>query len=157
MSHKSSVELRHLRYFVAVASHGSFNRAAGVLHLTQPALSRSIRALEDELGMALFDRVGRRIELTAFGREVVERAKQLVFEAGELRDSGRRMREGRGGVLRIGMGSGPGAMLMTPLLMRMATQHPKVRVVIARGGTDMLAQSLRDRLLDALVVDARSL
>jgi len=67
------------------------------------------------------------------------------------------MGEGSGGALRIGMGSGPGAMLMTPLLMHMATRHPKVRVVIARGGTDMLAQSLRDRLLDALVVDARSL
>ncbi|MEJ8811135.1 LysR family transcriptional regulator [Variovorax ureilyticus] len=148
------VQLRHL---ISLAESGSFSKSAQSLYITQPALSRSIRALEDELGMLLFDRVGRRIELTAFGREVVERAKQLVFEAGELRDSGRRMREGRGGVLRIGMGSGPGAMLMTPLLMRMATRHPKVRVVIARGGTDMLAQSLRDRLLDALVVDARSL
>lgn len=148
------VQLRHL---ISLAESGSFSKSAQALYITQPALSRSIRALEDELGMLLFDRVGRRIELTAFGREVVERAKQLVFEAGELRDSGRRMREGRGGVLRIGMGSGPGAMLMTPLLMRMATRHPKVRVVVARGGTDMLAQSLRDRLLDALVVDARSL
>jgi len=148
------VQLRHL---ISLAESGSFSKSALALFITQPALSRSIRALEDELGMPLFDRIGRRIELTAFGREVVERAKQLVFEAGELRDSGRRMREGRGGVLRIGMGSGPGAMLMTPLLMRMATQHPKVRVVIARGGTDMLSQSLRDRLLDALVVDARSL
>jgi len=148
------VQLRHL---ISLAESGSFSKSAQGLYITQPALSRSIRALEDELGMPLFDRVGRRIELTAFGREVVERAKQLVFEASELRDSGRRMREGQGGVLRIGMGSGPGAMLMTPLLMRMATRHPKVRVVIARGGTDMLAQSLRDRLLDALVVDARSL
>jgi DNA-binding transcriptional LysR family regulator len=148
------VQLRHL---ISLAESASFSKSAEALYITQPALSRSIRALEDELGMLLFDRVGRRIELTAFGREVVERAKQLVFEAGELRDSGRRMREGRGGVLRIGMGSGPGAMLMTPLLMRMATRHPKVRVVVARGGTDLLAQSLRDRLLDALVVDARSL
>ncbi|WP_431273502.1 LysR family transcriptional regulator [Variovorax ureilyticus] len=148
------VQLRHL---ISLAESGSFSKSAQALYITQPALSRSIRALEDELGMPLFDRFGRRIELTAFGREAVERAKQLVFEAGELRDSGRRMREGRGGVLRIGMGSGPGAMLMTPLLMRMAVRHPKVRVVVARGGTDMLAQSLRDRLLDALVVDARSL
>lgn len=148
------VQLRHL---ISLAESGSFSKSAQALYITQPALSRSIRALEDELGMPLFDRVGRRIELTAFGHEVVERAKQLVFEAGELRDSGRRMREGEGGLLRIGMGSGPGAMLMTPLLMRIATRHPKVRVVVARGGTDMLAQSLRDRLLDALVVDARSL
>ena len=148
------VQLRHL---IALAESGSFSKSAQALYITQPALSRSIRALEDELGMPLFDRVGRRSELTSFGNEVVSRARQLVFEAGELRDSGRRMREGEGGVLRIGMGSGPGAMLMTPLLMRMAKRHPKVRVVVARGGTDLLAQALRARTLDALVVDARSL
>ncbi|MDM0074557.1 LysR family transcriptional regulator [Variovorax sp. J2P1-59] len=148
------VQLRHL---IALAESGSFSKSAQAMYITQPALSRSIRALEDELGMPLFDRVGRRSELTSFGHEVVARARQLVFEAGELRDSGRQMREGQGGVLRIGMGSGPGAMLMTPLLMRMATRHPKVRVVVARGGTDLLAQALRARTLDALVVDARSL
>jgi DNA-binding transcriptional LysR family regulator len=148
------VQLRHL---IALAQSGSFSKSAQALCLTQPALSRSIRALEDELGMPLFDRVGRRNELTTFGREVLSRARQLVFEADELRDSGRQMSEGRGGVIRIGLGSGPGAMLMTPLLMRMATQHPKVRLVVARGGTDLLTQALRARTLDALVVDARSL
>ncbi|SDC95082.1 DNA-binding transcriptional regulator, LysR family [Variovorax sp. CF079] len=148
------VQLRHL---ISLAKSGSFSKAAQAQHLTQPALSRSIRALEDELGMPLFDRVGRRNELTAFGREVLSRARQLVFEADELRDSGRLMREGQGGVIRIGMGSGPGAMLMTPFLMRMATRHPKMRVVVSRGGTDLLAQALRARTLDALVVDARSL
>ncbi|MGJ7507247.1 LysR family transcriptional regulator [Variovorax sp. GT1P44] len=148
------VQLRHL---ISLAESGSFSKSAQTLYITQPALSRSIRALEDELRMPLFDRVGRRSELTSFGHEVVERARQLLFEAGELRDSGRQMREGEGGVLRIGMGSGPGAMLMTPLLMRMATRHPKVRVVVARGGTDLLTQALRARTLDALVLDARSL
>jgi DNA-binding transcriptional LysR family regulator len=148
------VQLRHL---ISLAKSGSFSKAAQAQHLTQPALSRSIRALEDELGMPLFDRVGRRNELTAFGREVLNRARQLVFEADELRDSGRQMREGQGGVIRIGMGSGPGAMLMTPFLMRMSTRHPKMRVVVSRGGTELLAQALRARTLDALVVDARSL
>jgi DNA-binding transcriptional LysR family regulator len=148
------VQLRHL---IALAKSGSFSKAAQAQHLTQPALSRSIRALEDELGMPLFDRIGRRNELTAFGREVLNRARQLVFEADELRDSGRQMREGQGGVIRIGMGSGPGAMLMTPFLMRMSTRHPKMRVVVSRGGTELLAQALRARTLDALVVDARSL
>lgn len=148
------VQLRHL---ISLAESGSFSKSAQAMYITQPALSRSIRALEDELGIPLFDRVGRRSELTSFGREVVERARHLVFEAGDLRDSGRQMREGQGGALRIGMGSGPGAMLMTPLLMRIATKHPKVRVVVARGGTELLTQALRARTLDALVVDARSL
>jgi DNA-binding transcriptional LysR family regulator len=60
-------------------------------------------------------------------------------------------------VLRIGMGSGPGAMLMTPLLLTMAQERPRLRVEIARAGTDVLVQALRERSLDALVVDARSL
>lgn len=148
------VQLRHL---IALAHTGSFSRAAQAQFLTQPALSRSIRALEDELGMALFDRVGRRIELTAFGRSTLERARQLVSDAEELQGSGRRSREGERGVLRIGMGSGPGAMLMTPLLMTIALEHPQVHVEIARGGTELLVQSLRARALDGLVVDARSL
>jgi DNA-binding transcriptional LysR family regulator len=148
------VQLRHL---ISLARTGSFSKSAQALHLTQPALSRSIRALEDELGMPLFDRVGRSNELTAFGREVLERSRHLVSEADELRDSGRRLREGEGGTVRIGMGSGPGAMLMTPFLMHMAKHHPRMRVAVARGGTDLLVQSLRERSLDALVVDARSL
>lgn len=148
------VQLRHL---IALAETGSFSRAAQAQFLTQPALSRSIRALEDELGMALFDRIGRRIELTAFGRATLERARLLVSDADELQGSGKRSREGERGVLRIGMGSGPGAMLMTPLLMTVALDHPQVHVEIARGGTELLVQSLRERLLDALVVDARSL
>ena len=148
------VQLRHL---IALAQTGSFSRAAQAQFLTQPALSRSIRALEDELGMPLFDRVGRRIELTAFGRATLERARLLVSDAEDLQGSGRRSREGERGVLRIGMGSGPGAMLMTPLLMTIALEHPQVHVEIARGGTDLLVQALRARTLDALVVDARSL
>ena len=148
------VQLRHL---IALAQTGSFSRAAQAQFLTQPALSRSIRALEEELGMALFDRVDRRIELTAFGRETLERARLLVSDADELLGSGQRSLEGERGVLRIGMGSGPGAMLMTPLLMTIALEHPQVHVEIARGGTELLVQSLRARTLDALVVDARSL
>lgn len=148
------VQLRHL---IALTESGSFSKSAQTMHITQPAFSRSIRALEDELGAPLFDRVGRRIELTSFGREALERARQLVLEAHELRDSGQRMKERQAGTLRIGMGSGPGAMLMTPLLMQMAIHHPKVRVAVARGSTDLLVQALRARTLDALVIDARSL
>lgn len=148
------VQLRHL---ISLAGTGSFSRSAATLFLTQPALSRSIRALEDEMGQILFDRIGRRNELTPFGREVLARARQIVFEVDELTASGRSMQEGRAGRLRVGMGSGPGAMLMTPLLLEMARKHPGVHLTISRGNTDRLVQDLRERDLDALVVDARSL
>lgn len=148
------VQLRHL---ISLAQTGSFSRSAEALFLTQPALSRSIRALEDEMGQPLFDRIGRRSELTPYGREVLERARQIVSDADELVASGQHMREGRAGSLRVGMGSGPGAMLMTPLLLRMARHHPAVRVTVSRATTERLVLALRERELDALVIDARSL
>jgi DNA-binding transcriptional LysR family regulator len=84
-------------------------------------------------------------------------APRQPIGADELRASGRQMRRGETGVIRIGLGSGPGAMLMTPLLLQMAQRHPRVRVEVARAGTGLLVQSLRERKLDALVVDVRSL
>jgi DNA-binding transcriptional LysR family regulator len=148
------VQLRHL---LSLAQTGSFSKSAVALFLTQPALSRSIRALEAELGQPLFDRIGRRSEPTPFGRDVVARARALVLAADELRESGEQMARGHAGSLRIGLGSGPGAMLTTPLLMHMATAHPGLQLEISRGRTELLVQSLRERALDALVLDARSL
>ena len=148
------VQLRHL---IALADAASFTRAADAVFLTQPAFSRSIRALEDELGQPLFDRVGKRTELTPFGREIMQRARQIVFDADELSSSGLSMSAGRAGALRVGMGSGPGAMLMTALGREMTTRHPSVRLTIARGHTDVLVQALRERELDALVLDVRAM
>lgn len=148
------VQLRHL---ISLAQTGSFSQSAAALFLTQPALSRSIKALEDELGQPLFDRIGRRSELTPFGRDALERARELVLAADDLRERARLSGDSQAGVLRVGLGSGPGAMLMTPLLLKVAQDRPKLRVDIARASTERLVQALRDRDLDALVVDARSL
>jgi DNA-binding transcriptional LysR family regulator len=148
------VQLRHL---IELAVNGSFSQSAIKLHLTQPALSRSIKALEDELGQPLFDRIGRKNELTAFGAHIVQRARVLVDEANELRQTSVQLQKGDIGQFRIGMGSGPGAMLMTPLLMLMATNYPKAHIDISRGSTTLLVQALRERLLDALILDIRSL
>ncbi len=149
--------LVQLRHFLSLAKTGSFAKSAVESHLTQPALSRSIRALEDELGQRLFDRIGHVSELTPFGRQTLERARELVWAAEDLRKSGGVGGELEQGHLRIGMGSGPGAMLMTPLLLKMAQERPRVRLEITRANTALLVQSLRERTLDALVLDARSL
>ena len=149
--------LVQLKHVIELATSGSFSQAALKLHLTQPALSRSIKALEDELGQPLFDRVGRKNELTSFGAHIVQRARVLVDEANELRQTSLQLKKGEIGQFRIGMGSGPGAMLMTPLLMLMATEHPQAHIDISRGSTTLLLQALRERTLDALVLDIRSL
>jgi DNA-binding transcriptional LysR family regulator len=148
------VQLRHL---IALADQASFSKAAQAAHISQPALSRSIRALEDELSLPLVDRIGRRVELTVHGRDTLERARQIVFDADELRARGQRVKAQAAGSLRIGMGSGPGAMLMTALLHKVCTDHAGLRLDITRSGTDLLVQSLRAKALDGLVVDARSL
>jgi DNA-binding transcriptional LysR family regulator len=152
-----AMTLVQLRHFIALAELGSFAKAAKAVFLTQPALSRSIQALEEALGDPVFDRVGRRIELTAMGHQLLPRAKALVQEADAIKAMGRRMQAGLTGSVRVGMGSGPGAVLSVPVLRHMATHHPQLHIEVARGNTDLLLHALRSRRLDALVVDLRAL
>lgn len=149
--------LAQLRHFVTLAEWGSFVAASKRLFLTQPALSRSIQGLEEELGRPLFDRVGRRIELTAFGRETLVKAQRLVRDADALKQAGRAAVAGQEGSVRIGLSSGPGAMLSVPLMLHMAKHHPRLHLGISRGNTDVLLQGVRARVLDAAVVDVRSM
>ena len=148
------VQLRHL---VALAKAGSFVKASDVLCMTQPALSRSIKSLEEELGRLLFDRVGKRIELSSFGREVLERSQALLEEAEQLRHCGATLSADDSGRIRLGLSSGPGAMLSGPVMAHFARHFPKFHVDIVRANTASLAQMLRDRELDALVVDIRAM
>lgn len=149
------MNLRHLEHWLALADTGSFSRAAEKLHITQSALSRSIQSLEEELGGPLVDRIGKRNELTPLGHSVLERARRIVQEAADLQQGAALLQQGGMGSLRVGLGSGPGALLMTPWLVHMARNHPTVKVGITRGPAELQLQQLRDRLLDALVVDVR--
>lgn len=149
------MNLKHLEHWLALAETGSFSRAAEKLHITQSALSRSIQTLEDELGGPLVDRIGKRNELTPLGHSVLERARRIVHEASELQRGAALLQQGGLGSLRVGLGSGPGALLMTPWLVHMARKHPSVKVSITRGPAESQLQHLRDRRLDALVVDVR--
>ena len=149
--------LVQLRHFLELANTGSFSKSAVKLHVSQPALSRSIKTIEDEFGHQLFDRVGRKSELTAFGQYIYVQARELVDRANNLKQSGQQLLSGQTGKVRIGLGSGPGALLMTPLLAHMANEYPQGHLEISRGSTLLLVQALRDRHLDALVLDIRSL
>lgn len=149
--------LVQLRHFVVLAEVGSFVQASAALHLTQPALTRSIRALEDELGGPLFDRLGRRIALTPFGTEVLARARRLVSDAEALKHAGRGMHAGLIGKLRVGLSSAPGALFGTPLLLHTARHHPRLQVQISRGSTAVLLEALREQHLDAAIVDIRAM
>ncbi|MGE0315403.1 MAG: LysR family transcriptional regulator [Lautropia sp.] len=149
--------LVQLRHFVVLAEIGSFVQAAKALFVTQPALSRSIRGLEDELGGALFDRIGRRISLTPFGLEVLRRSRRLVGDADALKAAGKGLHTGLSGTLRIGLSSAPGALFSTPLMQHMAEHHPRLQVHVSRGSTTVLLHELRAQRLDAAIVDVRSM
>jgi DNA-binding transcriptional LysR family regulator len=102
------VELRHVRYFLAVAEYLNFSKAAQELHIAQPPLSRQIRQLEDDLGVALFVRNKRRVQLTKAGRVFLDEARKLVVQAGHATEAARHAQKGESGFVRIGIASGLG-------------------------------------------------
>lgn len=151
------MNLHHLRHLLAINEHRSFRKAADALCLTQPALSRSIQALEEELGVKLIDRVGRRNALTAYGDQVVRSAKRVLFEVAELRRNVSLLQEGEIGTVSVGFGPTAAAILMTPFLAEMASRHPKVQVSVSRGSVDLLLHALRNEAVDIIAVDHRAL
>lgn len=151
------MNLHHLRHLLAINEHRSFRKAADALCLTQPALSRSIQTLEDELGVKLIDRAGRRNALTAYGEQVVRNAKRILFEVDELRRSVALLQDGQIGTVSIGFGPTAAAILMTPFLAEMASRHPKVQVTVSRGSVDLLVHALRNEAVDIIAVDHRAL
>jgi DNA-binding transcriptional LysR family regulator len=105
------VELRHLRYFIAVADKLNFSRAAQQLHIAQPPLSRQIRQLEDDVGVQLLIRNKRRVELTRAGRAFLEEAKKLIVQAGHAAEVARQSQKGETGTIKIGIASGLGGVV----------------------------------------------
>jgi DNA-binding transcriptional LysR family regulator len=94
------MELRHLRYFVSVAEAASVSKAALRVHICQPALSRQIRDLEMELGLRLFDRIGRRIQLTTEGEDLLRASRDVLAQAEALMERARSLVIGDTGLLR---------------------------------------------------------
>ena len=136
------VDLRHVRAFVAIADAGGFARATARLNLSQPAISRQISALERELGVRLFDRVGRRIQLTSEGEDILRRGRRLLLEADSLGERARALRHGEGGVLRVGATPQNLENLLAVFLTHYRRRHPGVEVHLVEEG----AIRLPDRL-----------
>jgi DNA-binding transcriptional LysR family regulator len=105
------VELRHVRYLIAVAEYLNFRKAAEQLHIAQPPLSRQIRQLEEDLDVVLFVRSKRRVELTKAGHAFLEEARKLVVQAGHAAEAARHAQKGESGIVRIGIASGLGGVV----------------------------------------------
>ena len=145
----SDIELRHLRYFVAVAEELHFGRAALRLHLAQPPLSQQIRKLEGILGYPLFVRTSRSVMLTAAGEVFLERARRTLRNVKEDMDEARSIGRGDVGSLRVGfIGSG----MLTPLpamLGQYRRQYPRVELLLHESYTSSVTRSLLKGTLDA--------
>ena len=120
-------DLRRLRYFVAVAERLHFGQAAQALHISQPPLSRAIRALEDELGVTLFARTRRRVELTAAGARLLEDTRRLVSQLEHTVQELRAMASGERGRLRIGFVSLADYGVLPGLLRSYKAARPQVQ------------------------------
>lgn len=145
------MELRHLRYFVGVADAGSVSRAAAQLRVTQPALSRQIRDLEAELGLPLFDRVGRRLQLTAAGDNLLLRTREILRSADALHEHADALAGGATGTLRLGATAQTLESLISPFLVGFRRQWPGIDVrLIEDGGMRLKTRVQRGELHLAL-------
>ncbi|MCY1269589.1 HTH-type transcriptional activator CmpR [compost metagenome] len=148
-------DLRQLRHFVALAEYGHFARAAEAVNLSQPALSRSIQALEASLGCSLLDRGPRQISLTAHGRLVLEHARRLLDGSRALRSAVTQLDNLDSGELRLGAGPYPAARLVPRALGRFANCHPGVQVQLSIENWHSLRQRLLDDAIELFVADVR--
>ncbi len=146
------VELRHLRYFVAVAEELSFTRAAERLHMAQPPLSTQMRALERALGVELFDRSRRAIALTAAGEVLLGEARRLLVQVEQALAA--TTRAGTGEVGRLTVGFVPSASLgpLPELLREFRGRHPGVELFLRELPPDDLVAGLHSGALDLAVL-----
>lgn len=150
-------DLRQLRHFVALAEHEHFARAAAAVHLSQPALSRSIQALESQLGCTLVDRHSRGVSLTAHGRLVLEHARRLLAGSLALSNAVNQLGNLQAGELRLGAGPYPAARLIPQALGQLLQRYPRVQVKLDIANWLELRDSLLDSAIELFVADIREL
>jgi LysR family transcriptional regulator, cyn operon transcriptional activator len=128
------MELKHLRTFVTIADVGGFARAANRLNLSQPALSRQMRALEVGLSVRLFDRVGRGVQLTSEGEDLLRRSRRLLADADSLAERARMLKAGETGILRVGATPQVIENLLAQFLTKYRRRHPGVEIHLVEDG-----------------------
>lgn len=142
------MELRHLRYFTAVAEHGGFGRAAQLLHVAQSAVSEQVRDLESELGAALFDRNHRRIRLTPQGERFLLDARAVLALAGKAVANVQKSLRGEIGTLTIGFFVGGTGTFFPAIIKEFRNRFPDVQVALVEMAPAMLHQALQAGSLD---------
>jgi DNA-binding transcriptional LysR family regulator len=142
------MELRRLRYFVAVAEELSFNRAAKRLHIAQPPLSNQIKQLEKELGVLLFERSSRGVRMTEAGELLLEEARRIFVQVDQTVNVVRRVGHGEVGRLTLGFVPSASNEVLPPILRAFRDRFPEVELFLREMRPDRVVQRLHDKQVD---------
>ena len=148
-AHLHDLSLRQLQYAVAVADTLGFHKAAALCHVSQPTLSAQVQQLESVLGLPLFERDRRRVLVTPAAQEVVQRARRILLEVGDLIAAATRAREPFTGTLRIGVIPTIAPYLLPELTPKISAAYPKLAVVFREEKTSDIVRDLNEGALDA--------
>lgn len=143
------MELYQLRTFMAVAEEGNFTRAGKRVHATQPAVSAHIKALEQELGVQLFDRTPRGVELTAAGSELIEDAIEVLAATEKLQARAVTLQGEVSGKIALGLCTDPGYLNVMGLLNNMAERFPKLNLKLVQSPSGVILTEIKATNLDA--------
>lgn len=142
------MELRHIRYFLAVADAEHFTRAADDLHVSQPALSQQVRQLEEELGTPLFDRMGRRVRLTRAGETFRAHARRILAEVTEAHSALHELDALERGVLTVAAVQTVNAYMIPPVVSRFRKAYPGITLKVEELSADEIERGVREGRLD---------
>ena len=146
------MNLRDLKYLVALAEHRHFGKAAAASFVSQPTLSTQIRKLEEELGVTLVERAPRKVMLTAAGREAVERARGIIRDVEQMREAARRAQDPEAGTVRLGIFPTLGPYLLPHVVQRIRARFPQLELLLVEEKSDVLLARLREGALDAALL-----
>ncbi len=148
------MDIRHLRQILAIRDHGSFAKAAEALHVAQPALSKSMAKIEDELRLTIFTRTSTGSELTPMGEMIAERAERVMAATENLARDAALVAGGDAGAVRLGVGTLLKDTLLPRLLSKIIEAHPRLRFQIELGVRSRLLPLLQRRELDLVLCPA---
>ena len=143
------MNLRDLRYLLALADHKHFGRAAAASFVSQPTLSTQVRKLEEELGVSLVERAPRRVMLTPIGRDIAERARRVIAEVDQMAEVARRSQDPEAGTVRLGLFPTLAPYLLPHVLPAVRERFPRLELLLVEEKTDQILARLRDGRLDA--------
>jgi LysR family hydrogen peroxide-inducible transcriptional activator len=146
------MNLRDLRYLVALADHRHFGRAAAACFVRQPTLSTQIRKLEDEFGVSLVERAPRRVMLTPAGRDIAERARRVLSDVEQMKEAARRTQDPEAGTVRLGLFPTLGPYLLPHVVPRIRERFPRLELLLVEEKSEVILRQLREGRLDAGVL-----